>query len=246
MLGRGANQDSNGDWRLTPLFEICDEKGAHLPVRLPENDGDPRSCIGGGEIIVKAGVELYKYFHPAMSVFAFGAASAYLHNLRKEGKYAPSECEVGTREFLRLASDAGEDPGVTLFDEAEWNKETSGTDQELHNIFTLATRLDIKNVAIVTVDVHCARTSVMIAGHMQNPDFAGRIFPQLYVAEQILENSNPENYSGFWERSVHSQSYFRTHQREIGFGGVYPRGGINAYFAGIKQTASSIIGVAAR
>ncbi|HEY5220726.1 MAG TPA: hypothetical protein VIJ29_01065 [Candidatus Paceibacterota bacterium] len=242
MLGRGLQQDQNGNWVLTKLFEVCDEKGAHLPTALPEDDDNPNSCIGGSELNILAGVELYKYFHPAMTVFAYGMRSNYLRNIN-----APSECVVGTKKFLEIAREEGETPEVEIFREGEWNQPTSGTDAEIHNIFSLvlAPDLQIANVAIVTVAVHVPRTALMVQGHMQNPEFAGRIFPQIYVAEQILETADPEQYAGLWARSIGSQSFTRTFQREIGFGGVYPRGGVNAYFAGIRQTDSSKVPAAA-
>ncbi len=60
ILGRGIQHPSPEStvWELTPDIELCDEKGAHLPFRAPENDDDPRSIIGGGELNVLAGAIL--------------------------------------------------------------------------------------------------------------------------------------------------------------------------------------------
>ena len=236
VLGRGSHQDSQGHWVLTELFEICDEKGAHLATQLPEDDNHPNSCIGGSALNVRAGIALYEYFHPALTVFAYGSRSKYLFDIG-----APSESMVMTDAFLRLMKDAPEPPRVDVFDETAWKKSNAGTSQELHNIFTLAVRMGIRNVAIVTVAVHAPRTSLMIEGHLQDPAFAGKIFPQLYVTEEILEQADPARYAGLFEKSVASKSFMRTFRREIGFGGIYPRGGLNAFFAGVMQTASSTI-----
>ena len=236
VLGRGSQQDSQGQWVLTELFEICDEKGAHLATQLPENDDHPNSCIGGSALNVRAGIALYEYFRPAMTVFAYGSRSKYLYDIN-----APSESMVMTDEFLKLMEAEANPPQVDIFDETAWDKTNAGTNQELRNIFALALQFGIKNVAIVTVAVHAARTALMIEGHLQDPAFVGQIFPQLYVTEEILEQADPMHYAGLFEKSVTSKSFVRTFRREIGFGGIYPRGGLNAYFAGVMQTASSTI-----
>ena len=234
-LGRGSHQNANGKWVLTSLFEICDEVGAHLAIQLPEDDSNPNSCIGGGELNLLAGLELWKLLRPALTVFAYGSRSRYLHDID-----APSESIVMTSKFSQLMADENQTPIVEIFDEKSWGTSNAGTDQELHNIFTRANQFGIKNVAIVTVAVHVPRTALMIQGHLSNPTFAG-ILPQLYPTELILEQADPEKYSDLFARSVGSQSFLRTFQREIGLGGIYPRGGVNAYFAGHKQTASSTI-----
>jgi hypothetical protein len=234
VLGRGIQQNELGDWVLTELFEICDKVGAHLPVQLPENDANPQSCIGGGKLNLLAGVQLWKYFHPALTVLAYGARTKYLHEV-----CGPSESEVMSEEFYVSARPA-DASAVDVFDEARWKKTAAGTFEELDNIFTLAVRRGIKNVAIVTVAVHVPRTALMVSVQLSKPEFAGWILPQIYASELVLEVALPEEHGGLFEKSVSSRSFQRTLEREIGLGGIYPRGGINALFAGTTHTASSV------
>jgi hypothetical protein len=237
VLGRGIQQDSTGKWVLTDLLEVCNEVGAHLAVQPPEDDNNPNSCIGGGKINLLAGVELYKYFRPALTVFAYGARTKYLHEIG-----APSESRVMTEEFLRILE--SESPTVEVFGEAAWGKTAAGTFEELDNIFTRAIHHGIKNVAIVTVAVHVPRTALMVSVQLNKSVFDGKIFPQIYTSELILESARPVEFRGLFAKSVSSQSFRRTLAREIGLGGVYPRGGINSLFAGTTHTASSVAATA--
>ena len=119
ILGRGIQHPSPEStvWELTPDIELCDEKGAHLPFRAPENDDDPRSIIGGGQLNVLAGTILIDRLRPTLVVCAYGARSKYLNSIG-----APSESEIMTS---LLSNEVGKQkeimPATDVFDEAAWH-----------------------------------------------------------------------------------------------------------------------------
>lgn len=115
ILGRGIQHPSahSQEWVLTPDLEVCDEKGAHLAIRAPEDDASPYSIIGGGELNILAGALLAKRLQPQIATCAYGARSKYLNTIG-----APSESQVMTDQFLAEAK--REDipaPAVNVFDE---------------------------------------------------------------------------------------------------------------------------------
>lgn len=94
ILGRGIQRETDGPWVpwvLTEDLEVCDERGAHLSVRVPANDGHPFCVIGGGEFNLLAGLKLCENYHIEVKavVCAYGGRSAYLQAID-----APSESEI--------------------------------------------------------------------------------------------------------------------------------------------------------
>lgn len=231
LLGRGIQQTSlkNMTWELTHDLEVCDEKGAHLPVRAPENDDDPRSIIGGGELNALAGTVLSQTLHPDLVVCAYGARSKYLNSIG-----APSESHVmSDRLTAEITKAGGTVPEIEVFDEEQWRSDATGTNQELHNIFTLAVRRGITNIAITSVAVHIPRVLLMANHHLKNdPVFKG-LAMQCYASELVLLESGPEHYRDRVDRIFGSQSYVRNFARELS--------GMNDFLAGkYKNIASTI------
>ncbi len=225
-LGRGTQQlYANGPWEPTGDLEVCDEKFAHLPICVPENDDHPNSIIGGGQLNILAAAELWRQLDPAIVVFAYGNRSLHLQ------EYGfPSESEIMGEYFAKLIGDpAAASRLVDVFDEKEWNVGGAGTLQELHNIFSLARKRDIQNVTIVTVAVHAARVAFMVRGY--SGEF-GDLKISIAVSEYVLLRANPEKYADRVKRIFASQSYIRNYEREIS--------GMNALLAGTYKPIASI------
>ena len=231
LLGRGIQQTSlkNAAWELTPDIEVCDEKGAHLPVRAPENDDDPRSIIGGGELNALAGIVLSETLRPDLVVCAYGARSKYLNSIG-----APSESRVMSDWLTaEITKTGGTVPEVNVFNEEEWQSDETGTNRELHNIFTFAARRGVTNIAILTVAVHVPRAALMAHHHlMNNPAFKGLIF-QCYASELVLLGSDPKHYETRVRRIFGSKSYERNLSRELR--------GMNDLLAGKYTSVASTI-----
>lgn len=215
ILGRGIQHPSPEStvWELTPDIELCDEKGAHLPFRAPENDDDPRSIIGGGQLNVLAGTILIDRLRPTLVVCAYGARSKYLNSIG-----APSESEIMTS---LLSNEVGKQkeimPATDVFDEAAWHAEESGTNREIHNILTLANQRNIKNVALVTVAVHLPRTALMAKQHLEREPAFKNILLNCYASELVLLNDPEANamYEARVRRIFASKSYVRNLEREL-------------------------------
>ncbi len=213
MLGRGIQHPSanTDEWVLTPDVEVCDEKGAHLLVRVPENDNDPNSIIGGGELNMLAGVTLVQELNPSLVVCAYGARSKYLNQIG-----APSESKVMSDKLTaELTRKNVSVPPVEIYDEAKLGADESGTNRELYNIFSLAVERNITNVAIVTVAVHLARATLMAQRHLAEVSQFKNITLQCYSSETTLLKSAPEEYSERVDHVFASQSYIRNFEREI-------------------------------
>lgn len=229
VLGRGIQHPPAGsaDWDLTQDLEVCDEKGAHFAVRVPENDDDPNSIVGGGELNMIAGATLCHALNPTLLVCGYGARSKYLNQIG-----APSESKVMRDKLVaELERRNVAVPMTEVYDEEKMGAEESSTNRELYNIFTLAAERNIEHVAIVTVAVHLPRTALMAERHLlQEPKFKNIVL-QCYASELVLEKYAPGQYSDRVKRMFSSKSYIRNLEREIR--------GINDLFAGKYKSVAS-------
>ncbi|MGC9598993.1 MAG: hypothetical protein ABSE18_01250 [Minisyncoccia bacterium] len=231
ILGRGIQHPSatSQEWVLTPDLEICDKKGAHLAVRVPENDNVRNSVIGGGELNVLAGALLARKLRPQIVTCAYGARSKYLNSIG-----APSESQIMTDAFLAEAKrQNGMVPEVNIFNEEEWKADASGTNRELYNVFSLATRLRVPKVAILTVAVHLPRTIVMAQEHLKKESKFKGITLECHASELVLLDADPAKYGDRVRRIFGSKSYARNLDREMS--------GINDLFAGKYKSIASVI-----
>lgn len=222
ILGRGIQKiEEKGPWVLTDDLEMCDEKGAHLPVRVPVDDENPNCLVGGGNMNLVAGYWLGVEYQPRVVVCAYGGRSAYLQSVN-----GPTESVIMDRMLVNMlmeaANSGGFTPGVHLFSHGEfiaWPREKtvpgpSNTNRELQNIFELAVERGLTKVGVVTVAVHYARTLLMAERHLVKPEFSHLEF-QCYASEDVLLRVDSEMY-GPRIRAMHfSKAFMRTLFREV-------------------------------
>jgi hypothetical protein len=213
ILGRGIHQETKGGpWRLTEDLEVCDERGAHLPVRVRADDANPNCLIGGGEMNFMAGWWLINEHEPHVVVFAYGSRSDYL--VSADG---PSEGEVMSEQYLNPPNLLWK--STSLSDIVVWPRGKivpgrSNTDRELQNIFELALERNFTKIGVVTVHVHCARVLLMAQRHLVKPEFA-HLKLQFYVSESVLMNVEPNVY-GPRIRAMHfSKAFMRSMHCEV-------------------------------
>ncbi len=204
--GRGVQQlYENGPWALTEDLELCDKDGAHLSVRKPADDDNPLCMVGGGELNLLAGVEVYKREGANIVVCAYGDRSNYLKSID-----APSESMVMSDHFIEATHRS--------VSSKIWTKEMSlpgpsNTNRELQNIFEFAVANSYTEIGIVTVDVHMPRTMVMAQRHLAKPEFR-HLNARFFVSEQVLVEANPTLYGPRREALRHSKSFTRNWERE--------------------------------
>ncbi len=202
--GRGVQRlYENGPWVLTEDLELCDKDSAHLPVRRPADDNNPLCMVGGGELNLLAGVEVYKKEGAKIVVCAYGDRSNYLKSID-----APSESMVMSDCFMEETQRSAK----------VWTKEMSlpgpsNTNRELQNIFEFAVANRYTTIGIITVDVHMPRTMVMAQRHLAKPEFR-HLNVRFFVSEQVLVEANPALYGPRREALRHSKSFARNWERE--------------------------------
>ncbi|OGZ99509.1 MAG: hypothetical protein A3C07_04595 [Candidatus Sungbacteria bacterium RIFCSPHIGHO2_02_FULL_47_11] len=230
ILGRGIQRKTqNGEWFLTEDLEVCDEKGAHLPVRVPVDDEDPNCLVGGGRMNLDAGYWLIMEHNPDVVVCAYGARSEYLVSVD-----GPSESEVMSGFLdtdMLVAHDSGWKPIRRRYmgpDITTWPREKtvpgpSNTNHELQNIFELAVERKLTKVGIVTVAVHYARSLLMAQRQLMKPEFA-HLELQFFVSEDVILRANGR-FDQLRVLFMHgSKAFMRTMFREAR--------GINYFLAG--------------
>lgn len=221
ILGRGIQREcEDGSWVLTEDLEMCDEKGAHLSVRVPPDDDNPHCLIGGGKMNVEAGsIFIRNKSKPKLTVCAWGMRSPYLISVD-----GPTESEVMT-DYLR--SSLVKPDSFSRFEVWPRQRTTpppSNTNRELQNIFELAVERGFTKVGIVTVQVHYARTLLMAQRHLVKPEFA-HLKLQFYASEAVLLAKNSYvSYGPRVRRMYGSRAFMRTM--------FYEQRGINALLAG--------------
>lgn len=226
VLGRGIQKNSeDGAWDLAEDTEICDERLAHLAVRVAVDDTNPNCIIGGGELNLLAGLELYRRYGAKMVVCAYGDRSDYLKSID-----APSESMVMSDKFAPLAVYMGlPEPQIGVWTKDMTAPGRSNTDRELLNILELALRYDLTTIAVVTVSVHFCRSLVYSRNHLAKPEF-GCLAVEFFASESVLMEANPGLYGPRIQKMMGSLAYQRNLARE-----VY---GINRILDGTYYTAS--------
>jgi len=222
ILGRGIQRlSAGGSWALTENLELCDTNSAHLPVRAPIDDTSPYCMIGGGEMNLRAGLELIRQHKPKIVVCAYGGRSEYLESIN-----GPSESEVMSEMlYLKMADDPHfmdrwGGPDVRVWPRTRQLPVPSNTRQELLNIFDLALEHDsifmqnFPNVAIVTVGVHVPRTATYVAKHLStNPKYQS-LCPVVFESEEVLLAVDRNKFAPEVEAMRNSKSFARNWERE--------------------------------
>ncbi|GEM_PF-1077200 len=197
ILGRGIQWLSeDGPWVLTEDLEVCDERFAHLPVRVPVDDENPFCMVGGGEMNFLAGVELIRKYRPLVTVCAYGARSDYLELIN-----APSESEVMSQELMhqlivefdKLAS-SPRLPELVIWERDRKLLVPSNTRQELLNVFDLALERGLKRIALVAIGVHIPRTATYVAKHLSVYEKYRELSPIVFESEEVLLAADREKY----------------------------------------------------
>ncbi len=220
ILGRGIQRlTPNGPWVLTENLEVCDEKGAHLPVRAPADDSNPRCLIGGGELNLLAGLELCKDYRKKLQVVvcAYGQRSPYLQSIN-----APSESEVMS-EWLTIQLIGKDKPEILVWLRDRVVDGPSNTNRELQNILELAVERGFTKVGVVTVAVHYARALLMAQRHLVKPEFS-HLELQFFASEDVVLKADPKAYRPRIVAMHRSDAFMRNFSREIN--------GINCLLAG--------------
>lgn len=205
ILGRGIRQKESGSWTPTRDLEMYDENFAPIVKLLPADDADPNCLIGGGELNLLAGRELCRQHTQTleMIVCAYGARSPYLVSTN-----GPSESEVMSEQLKRLVSNAAS-PEIVIWRCRRIAEGNSNTNREIQNVFELAAERGLKDVGIVTVAVHYARSLLMAQRHLINPSFA-HLKIQFFVSEDILLRLDPARFGERIRKMHGSQAFMRT------------------------------------
>lgn len=212
VMGRGIQQTAPGQWDLTEDLEIVEnDRGAHLPMRVPANDNDPLCLIGGGRLNLVAGFELYKKLDPKLITLAYGDRHPYLRDLG-----APSENQVMTDYFLKLARVSGYTPPVVPWTLTP-TEVRPNSKREFQNSLEVAAGAGIGEVTVVTVVVHAWRLSLFIQELKQeHPEFRN-LKIKLVTSEEVLLDVDAGAFGSRIRRMHESQAFMRTIRTE-GFG----------------------------
>lgn len=210
ILGRGIQWlESHGQWVLTEDLEVCGENGGHLIVRVPADDENPNCLVGGGELNLQAGLELYRE-DAKIVVCAYSWQAKYL---REVG--APSESQIMSAMFLERARGINlPEPIIQIWDENVLYELPSNTNRELQNIFELAVSGGFSRVALLTVAVHLPRTMLFTRKHLEHPAFQG-LKVGFFSAEQVLLGANAEFYAPRIMSLRRSKAFQRSAVKEL-------------------------------
>lgn len=212
LLGRGIQPKyPGGPLGPTGDLEMCGERGEHLLELKPVDDENPFCFIGGGALILEAGVELCARTGAGTVVCAYGERSTYLRLAN-----GPSESEVLSEEFALMAKTRRLSQAIEVW---PGDKTLSGipsnTLQELRNIFELTKRLgDAGSVGILTVGVHVPRAATFIQGLLREEQFS-ELTVELFSAEQVVLEANARLYAERILAMWHSKAWARTAEREL-------------------------------
>jgi uncharacterized SAM-binding protein YcdF (DUF218 family) len=212
VLGRGiqrltesAPPRDTSSWVPTEDLEVCDKDSSHLSVRVPADDDNPYSMVGGGELNLLAGMELFRRSGDASTVVvcAYGNRGQYLRSIE-----APSESVIMSKRFL----DEFPLARLEIWKEDRTSPAPANTTAELENIFSLAVEEGVATVHVVTIDLHMPRVLVLAQRHLADKRF-GHLHTRFHVSEQVLIDTNPTLVPRR-ERLRKSKSFARNWQRE--------------------------------
>ena len=198
VLGRGIQRQrqplgavDTTFWAPTDDLEMCAPDGSHLVERLPVDDHSPNCRIGGGELNLLAGAELYdRSIGETVFCCAYGNRSPYLVDV--DGH---SESEVMSVKLAGMINELGlELPLIVVWPKEKVVFGKSNTQRELQNIFELALKKGIIEVTIVTVAVHMPRT-IAFAEYYLSDVCNNSINVSYYASEQVLVESDYRKYA---------------------------------------------------
>jgi hypothetical protein len=212
IAGRGIYQTTPGQWDLTDDLEVvANDRGAHLPFRVPADDENGLCVVGGGKMNLTAGIQYFLEHRPELVTLAFGDRHLYLRQVN-----APSENEVMTKQFVAELGKFDIDPPVEYWkltpDETRPNSK-----REIQNSLELAVRRRIKDVTVITLLAHAWRLSLFLQElKYEHPEFR-ELRITLFTSEEILLAANPIMFGEEIRRMHSSRAFMRTIRME-GFG----------------------------
>ena len=191
VLGRGI-QRVGGQWQPGADFEmwgVVEGYRGHLAEPLPIDDDSANCFIGGCELNLRAGAEIFQQFGAKVVVCAYGDRAPYLRRVN-----GPTESEIDTGVFLNFSSfSVLYTPTVEI-----WTKEKSApafnTYQELTNIFSLAKARGMFKVAICAITVHLPRVRVFAEKILSTAEL-GQFVVSYFSAEQVLVEADAIVYA---------------------------------------------------
>lgn len=222
ILGRGIQKETaDGPWVLTEDLEVLAENGGHSIIRLPVDESNPNCVVGGGELNLAAGLELYHEHEPKLVVCAYGHRARYLVEAD-----APTESEVmSTRLALFCKVRTQTEPEMVVWLKDKDVPVPSNTKVELLNILRLASDRECLSVGIVTVTVHLQRAILFMRRHFASEEFSHKhIEVEFFASEQVLTRVNPEAYAPRVLYLFSSEAFRRNALRELS--------GVNDFLAG--------------
>jgi len=194
VLGRGIHLDpQSGRWFPSGDLVMWGRTKGYLgsiasPKEVKENS--PYCFLGGGELNILAGVEIYRQYGAKLVVCGYGDRAPYT----KEAD-GPTESQIVSEAFV----ERGESENLFLPEIKIWTKDMTAprfnTHQELFNIFSLAVERGFTNVGLVTITSHLPRTIVFAKKHLDTvPEFAD-LRVKFFSAELVLAEADPAVYA---------------------------------------------------
>lgn len=212
ILGRGIQKITpHGGWVLTEDLEMYGENGGHLIVREPVDDKSTRCLIGGGELNLLAGLELFIREGAKTVVYAYGHRATYLREID-----GPTESEVMSRRFAELLEKehhGWREPRIVIWPRDRDVPGPSNTRAELENILELARENRGSEIAIVSVAVHLPRAMVFAEKHQEKPAFRDQSL-DFFSSEEILLEADAAKYAPRVLNIYASEAMRRTAERE--------------------------------
>jgi len=209
ILGRGIQKTTpDGPWLPTEDLEVYGEDGAHRTIRVQADDENPKCLVGGGELNLRAGIELYKKLDQRVVVCAYGHRAEYL---KKIG--GPSESEVLSTLFAaEVKKVIGVTPTVDVWLRTREVEGKSNTNTELKNIFELAVGLGLGGVTVATVSVHIPRVLLLAERHISSVSQFKNLELQFFSSEEVLLDSEPQEY---WDERIRRMHGSKAHLRAL-------------------------------
>lgn len=191
VLGRNMYLDGKTGWhpsRDLAVWGVTNDYYGSVANQDAVDESSSDCFLGGGELNILAGVELYDQYRPRLVVCAYGDRANYL----KEAG-GPTESEVDTAEFQRLANEKLLTPEVKVWTD-EMRASAFNTLQELLNIFDLAVLSGLTKIGLVTIVSHLPRTIFFANRHLASVEKYEALRVEYFAAELVLAAANPARY----------------------------------------------------
>lgn len=228
VLGRGIQKVTGvGPWVLTEDIEVLKDNGGHAIIRKPLDDSNSDCVIGGGELNLLAGVELYQQYLPRLVVCAYAHRATYLREID-----APTESVVMSKKFAEICEQRGlPEPNLVTWPSKKDVNGVSNTNTEIRNILEFALREGCYSVGIVSVMVQLPRAMVFADAQLKTLDPSRKLKVKFFASELVLTEAWPHVYAPRALKIFSSQAFRRNAGREENGTNDFLRGGGFGYEA---------------